>query len=314
MLWNESYDQAIDMWSVGCVLYELVTGELLFPPTTDIDGDLLSLEESLKLEMTALLGGEAEAISDSLSADDLNGYIRKYDSRHAISESNRRKESRKQRKTTASDILHSRNGKHKSAKVIYWNQELGNKWKRQENARKKDNLDDGMEDEGLFTEKESKSQTKATYLSYRKGDRLHIFGRKGGGFWKCWLRGQQGLVPTAHLQLLPPFRCVSAVEEDSHDASCDAPELRIKAREREIRRYQVDISLRRLLKRMNINDVIFADFLMQFLIYDPKRRYTPQEVRQNELFSTQFWCSHNSLQGVLSSVSDSLLPFQRSIS
>ena len=40
------YDHALDMWSVGCCLFELYTGKMLFPGRTN--NDMLRLQMELK--------------------------------------------------------------------------------------------------------------------------------------------------------------------------------------------------------------------------------------------------------------------------
>ena len=54
--WNNSvsvigkiYDYGIDMWSVGCTLYELYTGKILFPGKTN--NHMLKLAMDLKGKM-----------------------------------------------------------------------------------------------------------------------------------------------------------------------------------------------------------------------------------------------------------------------
>lgn len=43
---GNSYDYGIDMWSVGCTLYELYTGKILFPGKTN--NHMLKLAMDLK--------------------------------------------------------------------------------------------------------------------------------------------------------------------------------------------------------------------------------------------------------------------------
>lgn len=46
---GKSYDYGIDMWSVGCTLYELYTGKILFPGKTN--NHMLKLAMDLKGKM-----------------------------------------------------------------------------------------------------------------------------------------------------------------------------------------------------------------------------------------------------------------------
>lgn len=47
VLFRQNYDQAIDVWSLGCIFYEIITGERLFPAKSD---------EMLNMQIFALLG------------------------------------------------------------------------------------------------------------------------------------------------------------------------------------------------------------------------------------------------------------------
>lgn len=51
---GKSYDYGIDMWSVGCTLYELYTGKILFPGKTN--NHMLKLAMDLKGKMPNKVG------------------------------------------------------------------------------------------------------------------------------------------------------------------------------------------------------------------------------------------------------------------
>jgi hypothetical protein len=264
--------------------------------------------------MTALLGGEAEALCDGWTPSERKQRTREW---HADRRLRRRQQQGRAHPVTDDQPLppterrrrRSRNsvdsgdvdatGRRRRTKVLFWDETVGGGRSRDRAASADMVVDDGYETDEMHTTTASDDDGRV-FLSYRKGDRLHIFGRKGESYWRCWRRGKEGLVPVAHLRLLTPFRCASAEDSESEgegeiksesggkNESDEAysPELkwmRAKERERAIRHKQVDITLRRLVKQMRTNDFIFADFLTQFLIYDPKRRYTPQEVRLTPL-------------------------------
>jgi serine/threonine protein kinase len=305
------------MWSVGCVLFELATGNLLFPLSDarkrfvnhDNKAGQEDLEPSLMTEMTALLGGEAEALCDSWTPSE-----RKRKGREWRAKRHRRKRKGDEGRGLDSSSLSppadgGRRGRHRHTKVLFWDETVGGDYHREgrmtnislttTSGSSDMDMDASSDDSSTETTatdvamQDSAEDCTRVFLAYKKGERMHIFGRKGESYWRCWLRGKEGLVPVAHLRLLTPFRCVSAedseseeereeTEEESKGGGYAASELkwmRAKERERAIRHKQVDITLRQLVKLLRINDFIFADFLMQFLIYDPKRRYTPQEVR-----------------------------------
>eukprot|EP00005_Dracoamoeba_jomungandri_P009375 CAMPEP_0174276062 /NCGR_PEP_ID=MMETSP0439-20130205/60179_1 /TAXON_ID=0 /ORGANISM="Stereomyxa ramosa, Strain Chinc5" /LENGTH=667 /DNA_ID=CAMNT_0015368251 /DNA_START=460 /DNA_END=2463 /DNA_ORIENTATION=- len=65
VLWRQKFDTKIDMWSLGCVLFEMWSGKRLFSMEVPewMSGDLSEidrqLEEQLKVEMSMILGGSA---------------------------------------------------------------------------------------------------------------------------------------------------------------------------------------------------------------------------------------------------------------
>lgn len=62
---GKSYDYGIDMWSVGCTLYELYTGKILFPGKTN--NHMLKLAMDLKGKMPNKVKPECELHSPTPS-------------------------------------------------------------------------------------------------------------------------------------------------------------------------------------------------------------------------------------------------------
>ena len=57
---GKSYDYGIDMWSLGCTLYELYTGKILFPGKTN--NHMLKLAMDLKGKMPNKVGCLGELV------------------------------------------------------------------------------------------------------------------------------------------------------------------------------------------------------------------------------------------------------------
>jgi len=349
------------MWSLGCVLYEMYTGQMLFDPSKMAQPpeatpaeckpeDLKAmLDDELFLLMVDLLGCDALAINDPTTisiSEEVENEEAQTGKEKGKGKGKGKEKGKQQKKKTQKTKSNSNNKTNKKkgeteSKKGGGESSGGSNMARKAKKRKRDNkqlkvnergelffnsaahnttttnkkkrkLEEGegwpvrpvaakgastgfVRRQGVWHREEEVPLGEASFLSFKKGDIVHILEKADESYWKCQFAGRTGLVSVADLELQSPcpHNLLSTsttlstpdTEDGGERASVRQKRLELDA---EYRRSQYIHTHRKMMTSLSTDDHLFVDLLQRLLDYDPMRRLSPQEALLHPFFASFF--------------------------